>query len=610
MADPTPAGATLRPTDLTYDRYSVDLTTGTVRHERRRCADLEDALGGIARAFKLLVREEVADPYDPASPLVMNLGVLSGTRVMTGLRTYFSGYSPLKASLSGAPGLMWSAGSGSFGPRLRSLGIDEVVFTGRAPRPTLLHLTPGEGDAPARFAFLDASDLSGREANDRVRRLHERFPGAHFAVVGPAAEHYREVAYAGVAITTDQQLETGDPKPRWCGRGGYGGVLASKNLLAIAADAPSPRASATGLKEVNREINLGAGSARYRDLPHDRGGTWRTYKMMHEAGALAEFNHSSTGTDRSVALYRESVEAGPYEVRAEGCYLCGIRCHKNVYDAPGGVAALRFRAKVDHEPLALLGPNLGVFDPDLVFDLIAQVDETGMDAISLAVTLGYVMEWNRRHPDAPLAGGLAFGDYEAIRRAINAVAEGRLPLVGQGVKRLAEQTGEAAYAMHSKGVEYAAFLPHTNPGFAFALAGGHMSMRTFFLLVMERETGLDYWVDAITNRGPLYMLDDIVGLCKFANLSPEMEAEALRAAVGLDVTAADLRAVVERTYLRGYASERRCGFAPADYTLPGDAHEDLPAVRLPYFVTEEFFAALRERVLATFDERLAAAPGL
>lgn len=597
------------PTEFTFDRYRVDLTTQTVGHERLQCADFEDALGGIARSFKLLYREQVADPYDPAAPLVMNIGALTGTRVMTGLRTYLTGYSPLKASLTGAAALMWSAGSGSFGTRLRNLGVEEIVFTGRAARPVFLHLSPGEAGGPARFAFIDAADLLGLPANERVRLLHERLPGAHFAVVGPAAEHYREVAYAGVALTTDQQLETGDPKPRWCGRGGYGGVMASKNLLAVAADAPNPRASAAGLKEVNREINLGQGSARYRDLPLDRGGTWRTTKMMKDVGALPELNYHSTGTDHAAALFRDNVEAGPYEVRAEGCYLCGIRCHKNAYDAPGGITS-GFRAKVDHEPLSLLGPNLGIFEPDQVFTLIAEVDELGLDSISLGVTLGYVMEYNQRHRDAPLVDGLAFGDFTGVRRAIAAVGAGRLPEVGQGVKRLSEMTGETAFAMHSKGVEYPAFLPHTNPGFAWALAGGHMSMRTFFLLVLERETGLDYWVDAITNRGPLFMLDDIIGMCKFANVGAEVEAQALRAAAGLDVNADDLRAVVGRTYLRGYASERRGGFTPDDYTLPAAAHEQSPHILLPYFVTPEFFATLKERVLATFDERLAAADWL
>jgi aldehyde:ferredoxin oxidoreductase len=532
----------------------------------------------------------------------MNLGLLSGTRVMTGLRTFLHGYSPLKGSVSGAPGLMWSTGSGHSGPKLRGLGIDEIVFTGRCERPTLLHLTPGDGDGPARFEFLEASELAGRTVNERIQELHGRYPGAHFAVVGPAAEHYEQVRFAAVALSTDNQLESGDPKPRYCGRGGFGGVMASKNLWAISADGPDPGRQ-RGLQAVNKEINTGPGSARYRDLPDDRGGTWRTFKMMHEAGSLPEFNFAPTGTDRSAALYRPSVEAGPYVVNAEGCYLCGIRCHKNVYDEAGDGEAGPFRAKVDYEPITLLSSNLGIFDPDAAFDLIELTDELGMDSISLGVTLGYVMEYNRRHPEAQLAGGLSYGDAAGVRAAIEAVAGGRLPEVGQGVRRLSEATGETGYAMHSKGLEYPAYQPQTNPGYPWALAGGHMSMRTFFLLVIERETGLDYWVDAITNRGPLYLMDDITGLCKFANATPELEAEALQIAAGLDVEADALQDCVMRTFLRGYAAERRQGFAEADYSLPEEAHDPMATSDLPHFNTAEFFAEVRSRVIETLDER-------
>ena len=92
----------LRPaTDFTVNRYHVDLSTQTVRFEIVACEDLDDALGGLARATKLLGNLNITDPYAIDTPLVMNLGLLSGTRVMTGLRTYFHGYSPLKKALSG-----------------------------------------------------------------------------------------------------------------------------------------------------------------------------------------------------------------------------------------------------------------------------------------------------------------------------------------------------------------------------------------------------------------------------------------------------------------------------------------------------------------------------
>lgn len=608
MAVTTEPAALRAPTDFTVSRYHVDLTAGEVRWERVPCEDLEDALGGIARATKLLGPIRVGDPYDPSAPLVMNLGMLSGTRVMTGLRTFFNGYSPLKGSVGGAPGLMWSTGSGHFGPKLRGLGIDDVVFTGRARRPTMLRLSPSDDpdgpDGPARFEFRDGSDLQGRMVNDRIQDLHGRYPEAHFAVVGPAAEHYESVRYCGIALSTDNQLKTGEAKPRWAGRGGFGGVLASKNLAAIVADGPNPKVSGKGLREINKEINLGEGSARYRDLPHDRGGTWRTFKMMGESGGLPEFNFAPTGTETFLPLTRPAVEEGPYGVVAEGCYLCGIKCHKMVHD--GGDNG-PFRAKVDYEPLALLSTNLGIFEPRDSLDLIALCDELGFDSISLGVTLGYAMEYNHRHPDAPIAGGLAYGDAAGAERAMREIAAGRNPELGQGTMRLAAATGDTAYAMHSKGLEYPAYQPQTNPAYPWALAGGHMSMRTFFLLVLERETGLDYWVDAITNRGPLYTLYDITGLCKFANIPDDIQAEAIRAATGLDATLDDLYGAVLRTYLRGYAAERAQGFGEDDYVMPAEAHQPMQHDELPYFNTPEFFAELKERVLTTLDERAEAA---
>ena len=596
-------------TEFGINRYFVDLTTQTVRFERVACTDFEDVLGGVARATKLLDDVFVDDPYDPSAPLVMNLGLLSGSRVMTGLRTYFHGYSPLKTSLSGAAGLMWSAGSGHFGTKLRGLGMDDVVFTGRCARPTLLRLSPSEdptgASGPALFEFLDGSDLVGMRVNAKIQELHSRYSGAHFAVIGPAGEHYESVRYASIALSTDNQLKTGDAKPRFCGRGGYGSVMGSKNLLAVAADGPNPAVRTRGLKEINREINLGDGSKGYRE--DGAGGTWRLLALLHPVGGLPEYNFAPPGTDDGQALTRDTVEQGPYVVTAEGCYLCGIKCHKNVYDRTEDGDTGLFRAKVDYEPLALLSANLGIYDDDEALQLIELTDGLGMDSISLGVSLGYAMEWNRRHPEATIAGGLAYGDSAATVATIVRIAAGDLTEIGQGVLRLAAQTGEPDYAMHSKGVEYPAYLPHTNPAYPWALAGGHMSMRTYLLALIERETDVDHWVDATTNRGPRFMLDDITGLCKFSMLDPSVEAEAIRIATGLDLSTEDLMAVVDRTFVRGYANERRRGFELDDYSVPAEAHKPIKHSTVPQFNTEEFFDEFRERVMETLDQRATAA---
>jgi aldehyde:ferredoxin oxidoreductase len=614
-ATATPATRTAR--DFHVSRYHVDLAARTVRYERVACEDLEDALGGAARAYKILENCPVDDAYDPRATLVLNLGLLSGSQFMTGLRTFFHAYSPLKTSNAGKPSAMWTAGSCKFGTKLRFLGIDEVLFTGRADRATLLRIVRNDGDpalGPAKFLFEDGADLVGRRVNDRIQTLHGRFPDAHFAVVGPAGENFRNVRFAAIALSSENQFASGDPKPRWCGRGGIGGVMGSKNLVAIAADVkdPPPAQQPAALKPLNQEVARGKGSARFREKKTGGGGgTWANYEALGPVHAVPEFNFAPTGTDVSKGLWRPEVEKGPYVVKDEACYRCGIRCHKNVYDRlPDGKPG-KFRAKLDYEPLNLFASNIGVFDVGEACDLVELCDEMGMDSISCGVTIAYAMEFNRRHAaeGRTIAGGIAYGDFAATKAALVALGEGRLPELGQGSKRLADSLGETAYAMHSKGMEYPAYLPQTNPGYPFALAGGHMSMRTYLLLVFEKETGLDYWVEAITTRGPNAMRDDILGSCKFAALSDAQMAEAVGVLTGLAVTADDLRRVVRRTYLRGYRIERRQGYGPADYSMPADVHRKNDAIRLPYFNTPEFFGQVRERVLATFD-RMAAEEGL
>ncbi|MEO1999708.1 MAG: aldehyde ferredoxin oxidoreductase N-terminal domain-containing protein, partial [Planctomycetaceae bacterium] len=165
------------PSDLTYVRATIDLTTGEIVTSAIQCRDLEDCMGGIARGFRVLEQNPSDEAYAPESTLLMTLGVLSGTQFMTGLRTYFLAYSPLKRSRTGKASAMWSAGSGKFGTKLRFLGIDEVLFRGRANGPTLVHIQrTGEGDQAQTVITLEnASFMVGERVNRKVQLLKERY---------------------------------------------------------------------------------------------------------------------------------------------------------------------------------------------------------------------------------------------------------------------------------------------------------------------------------------------------------------------------------------------------------------------------------------------------
>ena len=425
ISDTDGNGAAKKPQDFKIRSFQIDLTAQAVTPETVQCDDLEDALGGIARGFKLLEKCPTDTPYDPSATLILNLGILSGTDFMTGLRTYFHGYSPLKSSLSGRPSAMWSAGSGKFGTKLRHLDVDEIVFTGRCEKPTLLRIHRDTEEGPVQFSFEDASDLVGMQVNPKILKLHEKFPNAHFAVIGPSGENYENCRYAAIALSTENQLKSKDNKPRFCGRGGMGGVMGSKNLIAIVADTKDrigPKAPPE-LKELNQEVAKGKGSAKFRDKDKfgGGGGTWANYDALNPVHAMPEMNFVPTGTKVSLPLFRDNWEQGPYVVKDESCFRCGISCHKNVYDEDENGKAGKFRAKLDFEPLNLLSSNVGIFEPDECLELCEVVDQYCMDSISVGTTLSYAMEYNRRNPDKMIAHGVTYGDYKTAHKVLEEI---------------------------------------------------------------------------------------------------------------------------------------------------------------------------------------------
>lgn len=591
-----------------YRRCTVDLGTGATRIEELPCRNLEEVLGGFGRSFQLLAEREIATAYCEENPLVVNVGLLTGTAAMTGLRTYFSAYSPLKGSRRGLPAAMWSAASGNFGPRFEATGLDELVLEGRAPAP--VYVVIAEGAAGPTVELRPAPHLRGLSTHDKIMALHREHPGAHFAAIGQAGEHWETNYMGAVAISTDNQLRSGEDKCRFAGRGGMGSLMGYKNVLALVArSGDRPRPVSDAVKKANLEVVRGGGSLRLQPLKRGGGGgTWGNYDVLQAFHAVPVNNFRPQGNDLPEKLFRAQVDL-THDVKEEACHRCGITCHNNVHERQEG-GKREFLAKFDYEPLNLLGTNLGIHDAGQAARLIKLGDNYGMDSITLGVTISYVLAWNERHPDRPLANGATFGDYEKIRALVVDAGEGRLPAVGRGSMRLSLETGETSYAYHVKGLELPAYLPETNPGYAWAIAGGHMSMATYGLLTREGKTDLDSWVKGITQDKLAIVGFDMVGLCKFFDIAKGIATpkvvDCLRSERGLEVTEAELRAAVRRAFLRGLALELRQGYTKEEYALPDEVFErPNPNLKLPGTVaTREFFAELSRRVWAAFEPEL------
>ncbi|MBT1076455.1 aldehyde ferredoxin oxidoreductase C-terminal domain-containing protein [Geobacter grbiciae] len=599
----------VEPSSILYSRCTVDLKSGSMRYEDVPCRNLEDVLGGFGRSFQILAERRITHAYCEENPLIVNTGLLTGSTVMTGLRTYFSGYSPIKGSKRGLPAAMWSTGSGNFGAKFKWTGLDELIFENRSPHPVYA-LIRETAEGPV-VELKSADHLLGLTSHEKMLVLQKEYDNAHFASIGQAGERWENVYMGSVALSTDNQLKSGEDKMRFAGRGGMGSLMGYKNLLALVAQSSDKmKTVSSAVKNVNINVVKGGGSTRLQPISRGGGGgTWAAYDVLQAFHAVPVNNFRPQGNDLPEKLFREQVEK-EFVIKSEACYRCGITCHNNIHERREDGSAGKFLAKFDYEPLNLLGTNLGIHDAEKAARLIHLCDNYGMDSISLGVTISYVLTYNERHPERPLLNSALFGEYEKIEELVTLTGLGQLPEIGRGSMRLSEATGETSYAYHVKGLELPAYQPETNPGYAWAIAGGHMSMATYGLLTREGKSDLDSWVQGITVNKLQIVGFDMIGLCKFFDItkgiSTQMVVDCLKSEFNLDVTTESLAAAVRRAFLRGLALELRQGYEKSEYALPAEVWErPNQKITLPNIITPEFIKELEKRVWEVFEPELA-----
>jgi aldehyde:ferredoxin oxidoreductase len=602
------ADPTNQPEKVFYKRCTVDLQTGEIDFNDVSCRNLEDVLGGFGRSFQDLAKRKIETAYCDENPLIVNTGLLTGSTAMTGMRTYFSGYSPIKGSKAGLPAAMWSTGSGKFGAKFKWTGLDELIFENRSDKPIYLVIREIAGGPVVEIKPAD--HLLGLSTHDKIMALQKEYDNAHFAAIGQAGENWQKNYMGAVALSTENQLKTKEDKCRFAGRGGMGSLMGHKNILALVAQSDDKLKPLTPeVKAVNLNVIKGGGSARIQPISRGGGGgTWAAYDVLQEFHAVPVNNFRPQGNDTPEKLFRENVEPN-YDIKTEACYRCGISCHNNISDKNPDGSKGEFLAKFDYEPLNLLGTNLGIHDARQAARLIQLGDNYGMDSISLGVTISYALAYNERHPEKPILNGATFGNYEKILELVIQAGEGQLPEIGHGSMRLSESMGEESYAYHVKGLEIAAYQPETNPGYAWAIAGGHMSMGTYGLLTREGKSDLDSWVQGITEDKLHIVGFDMIGLCKFFDIAKgigtQMVIDCLKSEFNFEVSTEAIRVAVRRAFLRGLALELRQGYTKEEYRIPAEVYENPnPNIKLPNITHPEFLEELERRVWKIFEPEL------
>ena len=174
-----------------------------------------DFIGGLGVASRIAWEElsPGVDAFDPENILFIMAGPLTGTTASGAGRVEVLGIAPQQHP----PVFSRSGMGGHWGPELKYAGYDGITVHGKAEKPVYLWIHDGEVE------ILDASNLWGRGTYGTTRALRA-IHGRDTRVIscGQAGERLSRIAII--------QTETGNA----AGQGGFGGVMGSKNLKAIA----------------------------------------------------------------------------------------------------------------------------------------------------------------------------------------------------------------------------------------------------------------------------------------------------------------------------------------------------------------------------------------
>lgn len=419
----------------------VDLTKGKTTFQEYSSDFAARFMGGRGFAVKLLWDElkPGTDPIGPDNILVFAVGPISGFVVPNAGKMVVAAKSPLTGGY----------GDGNLGTaasvNMRKTGIDAVVLTGKAAKPSYLYVEKDKAD------IKGASDLWGLDsfkAEEKLKEAHGKAAGV--VLIGPAGENQ-----ARIATVVSQNGRAG-------GRPGLGAVMGSKNLKALVfhgageLDAADPGR----LKELGQE---GYQAILKKDNYKfwKRQGTMATVEWCQAHSTLPTHNFREGVFDAASAIDGNTMEK--MVTKQRGCPNCNMICGNVIEDSEGR------ESELDYENVVMLGSVIGLGDLRKVATLNRMCDELGLDTISTGSAVGFAMEAAEKKA---LSSDITWGDFDGAKALVTDIAhmKGVGKTLGMGVRAAAEKLGKGSskWAMHVKGLECSAYDCHVVPGMALS----------------------------------------------------------------------------------------------------------------------------------------------
>ncbi len=267
----------------------VDLTDRKITKVPTSDFEPEKYIGGVGLNTKIFW--ELGSPrvnaFNAANPLLISIGPLTGASGPFN-RSEVGGIAPQTYPQEL---FNYSGFGGKFSSELKYAGYDGIVILGKADKPVYLSINDDDVE------IKDASHLWGLDTFETQQTLRENHPKASILTIGPAGENLSRIA-----IILNETASA-------AGQGGYGAVMGSKNLKAIAL-------KGTGtLKIADPAYFTNLLSARKARGEWVAGGhqTWGRYPLAE--GVVDEM-------------------VGKYLKRFSGCHGCPYQC-QGFYDIPG-----------------------------------------------------------------------------------------------------------------------------------------------------------------------------------------------------------------------------------------------------------------------------------
>jgi aldehyde:ferredoxin oxidoreductase len=350
-------------------------------------------LGGRGIATRLYweeVRPNVG-ALAPDNRLILMTGPLGATGVQGASRFEVVGKSPMLLPERFCYGNL----GGYFAPYLKMAGYDGISVSGRAERLSYVLVTDGKAE------IRDAAFLRGRgvsEVRDALQARHGK--NVHFVTTGLAGENLCRSA----TLMTDHEGSA---------TGGFGAVLGSKNLKAIAV-VGSGRPPVARRKELTELIRL-------------------------------SIHLSKRGTLR-MPLPKKMIQ---YTGKAS-CYQCGLDCLRGVFRTASGKEAVRkCQSLVFYMPYAFMRPD---GDADTAVDATALCNEYSICTMEMTNLIEWIAACHRAGVLSEETIGLdmsGIGSGNWIRDLVRMIAarEGLGDVLAEGILRAGERLGPAARAL-------------------------------------------------------------------------------------------------------------------------------------------------------------------